>query len=55
MLDTISVEGISRSNPLKAARAVGRAATALTAARKILKRRQADAVRTNLLKDCIGG
>src|SRR3954468_9875042 len=43
-LDTINVEGISRSNPLKAARAIGKAGTALTAARKILKRRRADAV-----------
>jgi UDP-N-acetylglucosamine--N-acetylmuramyl-(pentapeptide) pyrophosphoryl-undecaprenol N-acetylglucosamine transferase len=43
-LDPISVEGISRSNPLKAARAVGKAGGALVAARKILKQRQADAV-----------
>src|SRR6201991_3995648 len=35
-LDTINVEGISRSNPLKAARAVGKAGAALGAARKIL-------------------
>jgi UDP-N-acetylglucosamine--N-acetylmuramyl-(pentapeptide) pyrophosphoryl-undecaprenol N-acetylglucosamine transferase len=38
------VEGISRSNPLKAARAVLRAAAALAAARAILARRRADAV-----------
>ncbi len=43
-LDPISVEGISRTNPLKAARAVGKAGGALVAARKILKRRGADAV-----------
>jgi UDP-N-acetylglucosamine--N-acetylmuramyl-(pentapeptide) pyrophosphoryl-undecaprenol N-acetylglucosamine transferase len=43
-IDTINVEGISRSNPLKAARALGKAAGALTAARRILKRRRADAV-----------
>src|SRR5690349_11639059 len=43
-LDPISVEGISRTNPLKAARAVGKAGGALVAARKILKRRRADAV-----------
>jgi UDP-N-acetylglucosamine--N-acetylmuramyl-(pentapeptide) pyrophosphoryl-undecaprenol N-acetylglucosamine transferase len=43
-LDPIKVEGISRSNPLKAARAVLRAGAALTAARAILKRRRPDAV-----------
>ena len=43
-LDPISVEGISRTNPLKAARAVGKAGGALVAARKILERRNADAV-----------
>ena len=43
-LDTLKVEGISRTNPLKAARAIGRAGLALTAARTILKQRQADAV-----------
>jgi UDP-N-acetylglucosamine--N-acetylmuramyl-(pentapeptide) pyrophosphoryl-undecaprenol N-acetylglucosamine transferase len=43
-LDTIAVEGISRSNPLKAARALGKAAAALVTARKILRTRQADAV-----------
>ena len=43
-LDTLRVEGISRSNPLKAARAVVRAGAALGAARRILDRRGADAV-----------
>src|SRR3954447_16753603 len=43
-LDTIRVEGISRSNPLKAARALGKAATAVGAARRILDARRADAV-----------
>src|SRR4051794_27826516 len=43
-IDTIKVEGISRSNPLKAARALGKAAAALGQARKILERRAADAV-----------
>jgi UDP-N-acetylglucosamine--N-acetylmuramyl-(pentapeptide) pyrophosphoryl-undecaprenol N-acetylglucosamine transferase len=43
-LDRLRVEGISRSNPLKAARAVGRAGLALGAARRILKARGADAV-----------
>jgi UDP-N-acetylglucosamine--N-acetylmuramyl-(pentapeptide) pyrophosphoryl-undecaprenol N-acetylglucosamine transferase len=43
-LDTLRVEGISRSNPLKAARAAGRAALALRAARAILRERRADAV-----------
>jgi UDP-N-acetylglucosamine--N-acetylmuramyl-(pentapeptide) pyrophosphoryl-undecaprenol N-acetylglucosamine transferase len=43
-LDPIRVEGISRTNPLKAARAVGRAAAALGAARRILREREADAV-----------
>src|SRR4051794_16403694 len=32
-LDTIKVEGISRRNPLKAARAIGKAATAVAQAR----------------------
>src|SRR3954447_22774094 len=41
-LDQINVEGISRSNPLKAARALGKAATAVSAARKILDGRQTD-------------
>jgi UDP-N-acetylglucosamine--N-acetylmuramyl-(pentapeptide) pyrophosphoryl-undecaprenol N-acetylglucosamine transferase len=43
-LDTLKVEGISRTNPLKAARATGRAALALNAARTILKARKPDAV-----------
>src|SRR3954454_10683154 len=43
-IDTIKVEGISRSNPLKAARALGKAAAALGQARKVLERRAADAV-----------
>ena len=43
-LEPLRVEGISRSNPLKAARAVVRAAGAVGAARKILARHGADAV-----------
>jgi UDP-N-acetylglucosamine--N-acetylmuramyl-(pentapeptide) pyrophosphoryl-undecaprenol N-acetylglucosamine transferase len=43
-IDTINVEGISRTNPLKAARAVGKAAAAVNTARGILKTRGADAV-----------
>jgi UDP-N-acetylglucosamine--N-acetylmuramyl-(pentapeptide) pyrophosphoryl-undecaprenol N-acetylglucosamine transferase len=43
-LARLKVEGISRSNPLKAARAVARAAAALGAARKVLERERADAV-----------
>ena len=43
-LDPIAVEGISRSNPLKAARALAKAARALGRANAILKRRQPDAV-----------
>src|SRR3954470_12391268 len=43
-LDTLNVEGLSRTNPLKAARALGKAGAAFGQARKILKRRQADAV-----------
>ena len=43
-LDPIRVEGISRSNPLKALRAGGRAALALRAAGRILRDRRADAV-----------
>jgi UDP-N-acetylglucosamine--N-acetylmuramyl-(pentapeptide) pyrophosphoryl-undecaprenol N-acetylglucosamine transferase len=42
--EPIRVEGISRSNPLKAARAVARAAGAVRAAGRILERRGADAV-----------
>ncbi len=43
-LEPIRVEGISRSNPLKAARAVGKAAAALGAARGILRRHRPDVV-----------
>ena len=43
-LETIRVEGISRSNPLKAARALARAVTALGAAARILARLAPDAV-----------
>ena len=43
-LEQLRVEGISRSNPLKAVRAVVRAAGAVGAARRILARHGADAV-----------
>lgn len=43
-LHPIRVEGISRSNPLKAARAVGRAAGAVAAARRILREERPDVV-----------
>jgi UDP-N-acetylglucosamine--N-acetylmuramyl-(pentapeptide) pyrophosphoryl-undecaprenol N-acetylglucosamine transferase len=43
-LDAIRVEGISRSNPLAALRAAGKAALALRAAGRILRERRADAV-----------
>jgi UDP-N-acetylglucosamine--N-acetylmuramyl-(pentapeptide) pyrophosphoryl-undecaprenol N-acetylglucosamine transferase len=43
-LDPIRVEGISRSNPLAALRAAGRAALAVRAAARILRERNADAV-----------
>jgi len=43
-LDPITVEGISRRNPLKAIRAAGKAALALRAAARILGERDADAV-----------
>jgi UDP-N-acetylglucosamine--N-acetylmuramyl-(pentapeptide) pyrophosphoryl-undecaprenol N-acetylglucosamine transferase len=43
-LERIAVEGISRSNPLKAARAGGRAALAVRRAGKLLERFGADAV-----------
>src|SRR5689334_12807010 len=43
-LARLKVEGISRSNPLKAARAVARAAAALRTARKVLAQERADAV-----------
>jgi UDP-N-acetylglucosamine--N-acetylmuramyl-(pentapeptide) pyrophosphoryl-undecaprenol N-acetylglucosamine transferase len=42
--EPIRVEGISRSNPLRAARAVARAAGALRAAGRVLARHRADAV-----------
>src|SRR4051812_16948626 len=43
-LEPLRVEGISRTNPLKAARAVMRAAGAVGAARRVLGRQGADAV-----------
>jgi UDP-N-acetylglucosamine--N-acetylmuramyl-(pentapeptide) pyrophosphoryl-undecaprenol N-acetylglucosamine transferase len=43
-LDALKVEGLSRTNPLKAARALGKAGAAVKAARDILKHRQADTV-----------
>ena len=43
-LDTLSVEGLSRSNPLLAVRAVVRAALAFVAARRLLRRLRPDAV-----------
>ena len=43
-LEPIRVEGISRTNPLKAARALGRAVGALHQARRILRRHRPDAV-----------
>src|SRR4051794_2654922 len=43
-LEPIRAEGISRSNPLKAARAIARAGGALVAAHRILARRRPDAV-----------
>jgi UDP-N-acetylglucosamine--N-acetylmuramyl-(pentapeptide) pyrophosphoryl-undecaprenol N-acetylglucosamine transferase len=43
-LDQLNVEGISRSNPLKALRAVAKAAGALGAAARLLRRHGADAV-----------
>ena len=43
-LRTIRVEGISRSNPLKAARALGRAVGAVVAARRILRDERPDVV-----------
>jgi UDP-N-acetylglucosamine--N-acetylmuramyl-(pentapeptide) pyrophosphoryl-undecaprenol N-acetylglucosamine transferase len=42
--EPIAVEGISRSNPLKAARAVGKAAGAVVRARSLLKEHRPDAV-----------
>jgi UDP-N-acetylglucosamine--N-acetylmuramyl-(pentapeptide) pyrophosphoryl-undecaprenol N-acetylglucosamine transferase len=43
-LDRIAAEGISRSNPLKAARALAKAVGALGTARRILRTRRPDAV-----------
>ena len=43
-LDPIRVEGLSRTNPLKAIRAAGKATLALRTATAILRRRAADAV-----------
>jgi UDP-N-acetylglucosamine--N-acetylmuramyl-(pentapeptide) pyrophosphoryl-undecaprenol N-acetylglucosamine transferase len=43
-IDRLNVEGISRSNPLKAARAVAKAAASLGTAARVLRRRRADAV-----------
>ncbi len=43
-LEPLNVEGISRSNPLKAARAVAKAGTALLAAQRILARHRPAAV-----------
>jgi UDP-N-acetylglucosamine--N-acetylmuramyl-(pentapeptide) pyrophosphoryl-undecaprenol N-acetylglucosamine transferase len=43
-LDTLAVEGLSRTNPLKAARAVAKAGRALAASRTLLERRRADVV-----------
>jgi UDP-N-acetylglucosamine--N-acetylmuramyl-(pentapeptide) pyrophosphoryl-undecaprenol N-acetylglucosamine transferase len=43
-IDTLNVEGISRSNPLKAARAMAKAVGALGAAGRLLRSHQADAV-----------
>jgi UDP-N-acetylglucosamine--N-acetylmuramyl-(pentapeptide) pyrophosphoryl-undecaprenol N-acetylglucosamine transferase len=43
-LDRIAAEGISRSNPLKAARALAKAVGALGTARRILRSRRPDAV-----------
>jgi UDP-N-acetylglucosamine--N-acetylmuramyl-(pentapeptide) pyrophosphoryl-undecaprenol N-acetylglucosamine transferase len=43
-IDFLRVSGLSRSNPLKAVAAVGRATAAVPAARRILRERRADAV-----------
>jgi UDP-N-acetylglucosamine--N-acetylmuramyl-(pentapeptide) pyrophosphoryl-undecaprenol N-acetylglucosamine transferase len=43
-LDRLNVEGISRTNPLKAVRAGAKAAAALAAAGRLLRRHRADAV-----------
>ena len=43
-IDRLNVEGISRTNPLKAVRAVAKAAASLGTAARLLRRRRADAV-----------
>ena len=43
-LDTLAVEGISRTNPLRAARAAAKAVGALGTAARLLRRHRADAV-----------
>jgi UDP-N-acetylglucosamine--N-acetylmuramyl-(pentapeptide) pyrophosphoryl-undecaprenol N-acetylglucosamine transferase len=43
-IDRLNVEGISRSNPLKAVRAVAKSAAALGSAARLLRRHRADAV-----------
>jgi UDP-N-acetylglucosamine--N-acetylmuramyl-(pentapeptide) pyrophosphoryl-undecaprenol N-acetylglucosamine transferase len=43
-IDRLNVEGISRTNPLKAAHAVAKAAASLGTASRVLRRRRADAV-----------
>jgi UDP-N-acetylglucosamine--N-acetylmuramyl-(pentapeptide) pyrophosphoryl-undecaprenol N-acetylglucosamine transferase len=43
-IDTLNVEGISRANPLKAARAAVKAVAALGSAARLLRRHRADAV-----------
>jgi UDP-N-acetylglucosamine--N-acetylmuramyl-(pentapeptide) pyrophosphoryl-undecaprenol N-acetylglucosamine transferase len=43
-IDTFNVEGISRTNPLKAARAAAKAVAALGAAGRLLRRHRADVV-----------
>ncbi|HEY6693154.1 MAG TPA: undecaprenyldiphospho-muramoylpentapeptide beta-N-acetylglucosaminyltransferase [Solirubrobacteraceae bacterium] len=43
-IDTLKVEGISRTNPLKAARAAFKAVAALGSAARLLRRHRADAV-----------
>jgi UDP-N-acetylglucosamine--N-acetylmuramyl-(pentapeptide) pyrophosphoryl-undecaprenol N-acetylglucosamine transferase len=43
-LEPLQVEGLSRSNPLKAARALAKAGAAVLAARRLLERHRADAV-----------
>jgi UDP-N-acetylglucosamine--N-acetylmuramyl-(pentapeptide) pyrophosphoryl-undecaprenol N-acetylglucosamine transferase len=43
-IDRLNVEGLSRSNPLKAARAMLKSAGALSAAARLLRRHRADAV-----------